>query len=461
MFSQTVKLLPVTRCVQYTAVEKCRRGSSSSLYVTGDKANQSCAVLTPYIDLDERFKDTTTLSKNLESRGMRIDIQLLQKNWEQFKSLKKYKSDLSKTRSVILAKLRASKDQQPRMIDDLKTESSSLGEKLQIASKELWAVERTACLLGLQLPNNIHPDTPPNDTVKIIHEFGEKPICHEHICSHVEIAEKLGLIDYYDSSYYFLKGEAAHFELGISNFFMDELRNFGFIPMSNSDFGRSVVVEGVGFDSEDATSIFTLEKESDLKDAVARLHLVGGASLASFSAYHTKTSTRVKMLPLRYVAIGRHYNPGSDVGLHGLFSTWQSSAVESYILAADSNMAMNEFETSVKKTLEIYETLGYHFRIEYLPPKVLRPWESLRASFQMYSRNLKQYVEVGNWSLCNDYISKRLLICCERKAGEPSTFAHTVSGTVVSIPRLLGCILESDLENFKLPAQVEAQFVSR
>lgn len=456
MFSQTAKLLPVKRCVQYSAVERSSRGCTSSLFITGDKANESCSVLTPYIDLNDRFKDAASLVRNVQCRGMSVNIEQLQTSWTQFQNLKKYKLSLERERSSNAVKFKAAHGQATRLVNELKAKGVSIKEKLKIVSKELWDVEKKAVVGGLSLPNDINPETPVNGEVKVVHQFGEKPDDTQHSPNHIEIAEKLGIIEYYDSSYYFLKEKAAHFEMGISYLFMDSFKNFGFIPMSNSDFGKSIVVEGAGLDPRDASSVFTMEMESDSNDHNARLHLVGGASIVSFCAYHTKTITDVKNLPLRYVAVGRHYNPGNDKGLHGLFSTWQSSAVESYVVAADSAMALEEFKMCLQKTIALYESLGYHFRVEYLPPKSLRPWESLHASFQMYSANLKQYIEVGSWSLCDDYISKRLLMCCQTKPSEPLRFNHVISGTIVSVPRLLGCVLESNSGDFEVPAIVTA-----
>lgn len=457
MFSKTVKLLPVARQVQYSAVEKCRRGCTSSLFITGDKASESFSALTPHLDLDARFDNMDALSKNVALRGLKVDLKLLKSSWDHLQSVKKFKASLEKERLMNTAKFKFA--QSPRMIEDIRAEGLKIRGKLKSASQEMWEAEKKAIIGGLSLPNDISPETPLTDEEKIVHEFEQKPDSRNCSPSHLEVSKKLGLVEYYDASYYFLKDEAAQFEMGISYLIMDKLRADGFIPMSNSDFGKSLTVEGVGLNPRDANSVFTLEKDSDMLDPNARLHLVGGASLVSFCAYHAKSVTSSKNLPLRYVTMGRHYNPESNDGLQGLFSTWQSSAVETFVATVDSITAMEEFKTHMKIAIDLYESLGYHFRVQYLPPKNLKPWESLRASFQMYSRNLNCYIEVGSLSLCNDYISKRLLMCYGTKSNEPVGFMHIISGTVVSVPRLLGCVLEYDGENFKVPLNVMSQVI--
>lgn len=455
MFSKTVKLLPASRIVQYSAAERCSRGWTSSLFIPGDKARESFSALTPHVDLDTRLCDIDTLGKNLTYRGMKMDLRQLRKDWDQLKSAREYKAVLDKERLMASAKFQSLKD--ARVAENITTEITKIKDKIKMVTKEIWELEKVAILGGLSLPNDINAETPITDEEKIVHVFGNKPDTGEISPGHLEVAEKLGLVEYFDSSYYFLKDDAAQFELSISYLFMDKLRACGFVPMSNSDFGKSITVEGVGLNPRDANSVFTLEKDADMVDPIARLHLIGGASLASFCAYHAKTLTRTDHLPLRYVTMGRHYNPESCESLPGLFSTWQSSAVETFVVTKDTETAVREFNEGLQTAIGLYESLGYHFRVEYLPPKSLKSWESLRASFQMFSRNLDCYIEVGSLSLCDDYISKRLLMCYETKKKGPLGFMHVISGTVVSIPRMLGCVLEYDSENFKVPLNVMNQ----
>lgn len=456
MFSQTVKLLPLTRRVQYSAIEKCQRGCTSSLFITGDKTRESCSILTPYVNLNVRFENLESLIENIKLRGMSIDVHQLKTRWHQYVNLREYRSQLDKEKLEVTAKLKSVGSYDSKDSSSLRAEMDKIKEKINAASKQLWDLERTAVIGGLSLPNLINSETPVDGVQKIVHSFHSRPIGSVNHPSHLNVAEKLGLLEYYDSSYYFLIDEAARFELGISYLFMDSLCEAGFVRMSNSDFGRSITVEGVGLNPRDAESVFVLEKEPDSKDPLSRLHLVGSASLVSFCGYHSKTITQAKYLPLRYVTMGRHYNPEASQGLPGLFSTWQSSAVEVFIATADGDGAKKEFEFCLKKLRSLYESLGYHFRIEYLPPSKLKPWESLRASVQMFSMSLQEYVEIGSLSLCDDFISQRLLMCYESNPKKNIGFQHVVSGTIVSIPRLLGCVLEYDLENFQLPSSVVA-----
>jgi seryl-tRNA synthetase len=143
--------------------------------------------------------------------------------------------------------------------------------------------------------------------------------------------------------------------------------------------------------------------------------------------------------------MGRQYKPSAqnldETDFSGLFGVCQASSIELFISTADdlSNM-MNEFDRTMAAVTDIYKKLEFPFRVVYMPARSLRLYESLRGSFQMYSSSLQTYMEVGHVSVSDDYISKRLLI---RYEAEPEQrFTRIISGTVLSVPKLLGCILE-------------------
>jgi seryl-tRNA synthetase len=415
--------------------------------MTGDEAKGIFSVITPHIDIEDRFKEMSALKQSVELRGMQIDVDRLRSIWEILKNVKANKNTLENRRVDIAKKIkeiRKGSDDATKEIEKLKLQGKLLREDLKTTVKAVWELEKKVMTKVLSLPNTLHPDTP-SEVVKTVCQFGNYSSMKQTE-SHVRIGKKLDLLDYINPMCYYLKGEAALFELIVLDYFARKLRSHNFIRFCNSDFGRSVVVEGCGIDHEDPSVTYILKDTDDIlhtKD-VNRLHLVGGASLPSFCSFHAKQILPITALPLRLVAMGRQYNPNTEnleKTSSGLFGVCQASSVEVFISTTDNlgNM-MNEFDRTMTAVTDIYKELGFPFRVVYMPARCLRSYESLRASFQMYSSYLQSYVEVGNVSACDDYISKRLLIRYEVKAEQK--FAHIVSGTVVSVPKLLGCVLE-------------------
>lgn len=426
----------------------CFRRYGSALYITGDEAKGIFSVLTPYIDVEDRFKEMPALKQSIELRGMQIDVDRLKHLWEVLKTVEADKHKIEARRVDVtnrIKELRRGTDVATEEMEKLKVQGKLLREDLKATVKAVWELQKTVMTKVLSLPNNLHSDTPSEGT-KLVSEFRHESVIKQTE-SHVGVGKKLDVLDYVNPMCYYLKGDAALFELCVLDYFAEKLGSHAFIKFCNSDFGRSVVVEGCGLNHEDPSVTYILQDTGDIlhtKD-VNRLHLVGGASLPSFCSFHAKQIIPVTALPLRLVAVGRQYTPNSqnleEANFPGLFGASQAASVELFISTANnlSNM-MDEFERTVVALTDMYKELGFPFRVVYLPAQSLRLYESLRASFQMYSSYLQSYIEIGHVSVCDDYISKRLLIRYEVENRQ--RFTRIVSGTAVSVPRLLGCVLE-------------------
>lgn len=439
------------------------RKYSSALYMTGDEAKESFSVITPHIDGDVRFKEISSLKDNIDRRGLKMDVEKVQSLWNALRRVEKDKMILESRRIEIANKIKQIRgvNADSKEIDGLKLQGKLLRDDLKTTTKAVWELEKKAIPKILSLPNDLHTRTP-NSDLEVIFQYGEEPAL-KTVESHLEIGKRLGILDYISPEWYYLKGQGAIFELGILDYFANEITNRNFIKFCNSDFCRSVVVEGCGLDHENPAETFILEDRDEILDIkdVNRLHLVGGASLVSFSAFHAKQIVPASSLPLRLVAMGRHYTPDNQDqngnNLFGLFRVCQSSSVGLFVSATDDKSELDEFDRCVTMITEIYKKLEYPFRIVYLPAKDLKQYESLRASIQMYSLHFGSYVEVGHVSMYGSYISKRLLM---RYEARELKFTHIVSGTAVSVPKLLGCLLEkhhdvNDFVDIHVPDEVK------
>jgi seryl-tRNA synthetase len=435
----------------------CLRRYGSALYITGDEAKGIFSVLTPHIDIEDRFKEMSALKQSVELRGMQIDVDKLKHLWEVLKTVEADRHTIE-TRRVDIAnrikELRRGSVIATEEVDKLKFQGKLLREDLKTTVKAAWELQKKVMTKVLSLPNNLHSDTP-NEGTKIVCQFRHESIMRQTE-SHVGIGRRLDVLDYVNPMCYYLKGDAALFELCVLDYFTEKLGKHGFTKFCNSDFGRSVVVEGCGLNHEDPSVTYILQDTGDIlhtKD-VNRLHLVGGASLPSFCNFHAKQLIPATALPLRSVAMGRQYTPNSQnlekTNSSGLFAACQAASVQLFISTTNtvSNM-MDEFDRTMAALTDVYKELGYPFRVVYMPAQSLKLYESLRASFQMYSSYLQSYIEIGHVSVCGDYISKRLLIRYEVE--NKQEFTQIVSGTAVSVPRLLGCVLElhHEAESFR------------
>lgn len=158
-------------------------------------------------------------------------------------------------------------------------------------------------------------------------------------------------------------------------------------------------------------------------------------------SYFTKQILQLSHLPLNCYALGRKYQPASSSSVRSLFNLSQETCLQVFVATSQDDDGLNvTLDTIFSYIIELYETLGYHFRLVYVPAKKLHISETLRVSVQMFSPCLQNYVEVAYISVNDEYLCKRLLFTYND--GKHRKFPKVLSGTFLSVQKLLGCVLE-------------------
>ncbi|KAL0272757.1 UNVERIFIED_CONTAM: hypothetical protein PYX00_005614 [Menopon gallinae] len=410
----------------------------------------------PVIDFAKQMEELPKLQENVRLRKMELDTDKLKSLWDLLKHMQATKTQLEQRKTEILDRMQDFKKigknaEAAEELAKLKLESKMVREDLKTLMTGFWEVEEKIMVSGLMIPNELHTDTPWTED-KVVHEFGRPPTVTDPV-SHLDIGRSLGLIDYRDPSCFFLKNEAALFEVSSAFFFADALKKYDFMPFCNPDYARSSIVNGFGISSDQSDSVFTIKENIDKKNF--NLHLVGGASIYPFCAFHTRQTVNFSSLPLKYFTVGRQYSPSSLDSKYGLYDTWQRTTNEIFILTAnDTNEMMSVFQETLAMVISLYEKLNHHFRVVYLKASALESWESLRASFQMYSCHEGKYVEIGKLSISDSFICQRLLMTYQMSEKDRKRFMKMISGTAVDITKLLACLLEqrsNNADKFAMP----------
>lgn len=417
---------------------------SSALYITGDKAQSNFIALTPYIDFDNQIETKKELLiKSIKARDIKLDLDQIIKRWNFYKTINEQKIILETTRDEILSRIKILKedsDKNKSEIDKLILHSKIVKDDLKNVRDYSYGIEENAMLGVLNLPNFLHPNTPLS-SIHILHQYKNLEN-HKSSKNHVEIGESYNLLQFHSPMFYYLKSEAALFEYAITNYFQQNLIEKHLIQFSNADFARSLVVEGCGTDYLDSKQVFTIFEPQNQE--ISKLHLVGGGSLYSFMAYFARHLLAETNLPLKLFSIGRNYTPITNNNTN-LFHTAQQTIVRVFLVTPDNDLVENEvFDWIKNEIIQIYEALGYHFRLVYLPANDLAKSESLHLSIQMFSSYSQSYVEVGNLGVYDNYLSKRLLFTY--KDGNERKFPRIISGEVLNVQKLLACILETSKE---------------
>lgn len=429
------------RVIKYNNISIIR---NSALFVNGAKATENYLFVTPHIDFSENLQNKEIILEQLRKRNTHFNFDKLEDLWSVYEDLRSTKIKLENKKSQISKELSKiiKNDQDIDIHNKLQLQISLLKENIKKLKEPLWSAEEAAILEALKLPNKLHPYADTTHQVQSIHLAPPK-----NNKNHKKISDELNLVEFKNNSYY-LKGDAAIFELGAKFYFSNFLKENNFIQFSNPDFVKSVIVEGCGKDHTDPETSFILNHNEDTKvNPDNRLHLIGGGSLCSFFAYHAKNVLYPKIFPIKYFTMGCQYVPTLSKELN-LLNVSQSSVIQIFNATKSEEHLDTSLHELINITKDLYSKFGYHYRICLIPADKLERWESLRVTIEMYSTSLDKYVEVANISVSGDYISKRLMFTYVES--KQSKFPYIISGTILNVPKFLACALEQD-QNFTCP----------
>ncbi|XP_078052698.1 serine--tRNA synthetase-like protein Slimp [Augochlora pura] len=441
---------------------KLNRHYSSALFISGRKAMEVFSYLSPYLDFDDKLSNFDKFQKDLTSRGLKVNAKDIKEVWELFKSVSADRNELQIKMDEIGQQLKnfTRADLTPEETIEgtkLRQQFSALKQDLKAVRDIIWDLNETVIEKMLKLPNSIDERTP-LQTATIMKTFGQlgqsSKLSRKQ--NHIDIGRNLGLLEYKNPMQYYLCNDAALFELGALSYAGKIFTENNMIRVTGSDFSRSLVVEGSGMNHEDPMDAFIIDNHCEVdKKSPNQMHLVGGASLASFLAMHAKQVINPTYFPLKYFTTGRQYTPFPvTFAPIGLFTVCQASVAHAFIMVKETNGSeyYEEFERLLNTVSKLYDNICDHYQVVVRPAPELRPWESMRVSFELWSPCSKQYIEIGHISMCGKYFSKRLLIAHQTPSGRD--FPSVISGTVMSVPRLLGCLLEQNPEEFVIPKKI-------
>ncbi|OAD55989.1 Serine--tRNA ligase, mitochondrial, partial [Eufriesea mexicana] len=436
------------------------RHCSSEVVLSNVKSKKYDSIIRRYVDFDERLADIEKLQRDLTARGLNLNANEIKNLWEFYKSVKSNKMQLQSQNDEMSKKLSPLFKKKELTVEE-EAEFTKLKLQIKVIKQDLKTIKGALADLNesilrklFQLPNEVDERTPVQSPIiiKRVNSLNERSDLEKK--NHIEIGRRLGLLEYRNPMQYYLCNDAALFELGVLNYAGQIFSADNMIRVAGADFSRSLLIDGSGLNHEDPADAFIIDNYTDA-DKNSRMHLVGGASLISFLAMHARQCINPCHLPIAYFSTGRQYTPfRPGFTPIGLFTVCQASAALAFILVKDakSEEYHMQFEKLLNTVCKLYDNVCDHYQIVMRPASELRPWEAMRVSFELWSPFSKQYIEVGHISTYGEYFSKRLMIVY--RSPNKSAFPSVISGTVLSVPRLLGCLLEQNPDKFIIPQKV-------
>src|SRR5580692_9265475 len=304
--------------------------------------------------------------------------------------------------------------------------------------------------LEMQVPNLTHPDAPVgagDQGSRTVRTWGEKPTFDFQPRDHVELMERLDLVDLEAGArvaghgFYFLKNEAVLLELGLVQLALEKLRTTGFTLFTTPDLARDDVLRGIGFlPRGPEAQIYSIEKTDLSLVATAEITLGGSRKDEILD---------VTSLPLKYAGLSHCFR--TEAGAHGkatrgIYRVHQFTKVEMFGFTKPDVTVSDAFlEQIVAIEENLFQTLGIPYRVIDTCTGDLGGPAYRKFDLEAWMPGRNEFGEVTSASNCTDYQARRLGIRGKGSPGEKkgTQFVHTLNGTAVASTRAIIAILEN------------------
>ncbi len=418
------------------------------------------------IDLRLVRENPSQIAHSLGRRGIKVDLNPLQKIAQQQRDLEETRSNLQAKGNRIGKEIgQHLKDgANPNSIEliELRKEGNNLKKKvseIEIKEKALSSKLKEELLCFPNFPSDQCPEGKNEEDNKIIRSWGT-PNEGPKLKQHWEIAEELSLFDTQRSTkisqsrFVTLLNQGARLERALINFMLD----------LHTSKGYKEVLPPVLVNSASLTGSGQLPKfaEESFKCANDDLWLTPTAEVP-VTSLHRDEIIPYDQLPLRYVAFSPCFRReagsyGKDT--RGLIRLHQFNKVELFwFVHSEDSLAAHEQITADAEA--VLQSLELPYRVLDLCTGDLGFSASRTYDLEVWLPGAKSFREISSCSLCEDFQARRSSI--RTKRDKQTQLVHTLNGSGLAIGRTMAAILENGQRpdgSIKLPKALAPYFGS-
>ncbi len=315
-------------------------------------------------------------------------------------------------------------------------------DELEPQIKDIKASLQSVLLNIPNLPHSSVPvgGPPENKTVRswgILRQFDFKPK------THIELAEKLGMIDFKravkltGSHFVLFTGAGALLERALFNFMLDiHTREHGYREVFPPILVNRDAMTGTGQLPKMEEDMYRLRDDD--------LFLIPTAEVP-VTNIHRDEILNEEDLPLCYTAYTACFRReagsyGKDT--KGLMRVHQFDKVElvKFVKPGDS---YNELEKLVLDAERILQKLGLAYRVVLLASADLSFASAKCYDIEVYAPGLDKWLECSSCSNFEDFQARRSNIRFKGKTVSQTTLVHTLNGSGVALARTVAALLET------------------
>ncbi len=362
---------------------------------------------------------------------------------EKKRDLMQRSQKLRQERNTLNAGINEAK-KQGKDLKELLEKAKDIPEKLKKIEDKLAELESRVMEILFIIPNMMHESVPigRNDKENVeVEKIGEPKRFGFEVKSHVEIAEKLGMVDFETSAetsgngFYYLKGDLGLLNMALINFARDYMVSQGYEYVEPPLMIRKKVLEGVYSNEEIEAMSYKIEDED--------LYLIATSEHPLIGMFINKTLDK-KVLPVKitgYSACFRREIGSHGIDEKGLYRTHQFNKQEMIVICEPED-SYKLYEEMMGHSKEVFKRLGIPIRELECCSGDLADLKAKSADLEAWSPRKDGYFEITSCTNMEEAQARRLRIRIDDGHGN-RYFAHTLNNTVIATSRALVAILEN------------------
>ena len=333
-----------------------------------------------------------------------------------------------------------------------KAETRQIGDRISELDKSVAAAEQARDGVLLRLPNLPHPTVPAGQSSADnpeVRSWGAKPEFAFKPKGHVELCERLGLVDFArgakltGSGFLLYTGWGARLERALIQFLLDlHIQEHAFTEVSPPFIVSRDCMTGVGQFPKFEDQAYAVQEGQDA-GTMGRLFLVPTAE-APAANIHRDEILKESQLPIRYVAYSPCFRAeagAAGVGTRGMIRVHQFDKVE-LIKIVRPEQGYDELEGLVANAERALQLLGLHYRVVLLCTGDMGFASAKTYDLEVWAPGQGQYLEVSSCSNCEDFQARRMNLRYKTETGE-NRFPHILNGSGTALARLFVALVET------------------
>jgi len=407
------------------------------------------------LDIKVIREQTADVRRRLASRGAgdeaRIDAVIeADKAWRECltesEQLKSHRNRASKEIGALIGQKKAAE------AEAKKTEVRQTGERITALDQQIaqWEAKRNDEMLRIpNLPDASVPEGKTAEDNPVVRVWGEKPAFGFKPLGHVEICERLRLIDFArgaklaGSGFLLYTGWGARLERALIQFLLDlHTREHGFTEVSPPFVVSRDCMTGVGQFPKFMDQAYAVQEGQDA-GTLGKLYLIPTAE-APVANIHREEILREDQLPIYYCAYSPCFRAeagAAGVGTRGMIRVHQFDKVELIKIVAPEK-GYGELEAMVGNAEKVLQMLGLHYHVILLCTGDMGFASAKTYDIEVWAPGQGQYLEVSSCSNCEDFQARRMGLRHKTASGE-NRFPHLLNGSGTALARLFVALVET------------------